>query len=281
MSVIIKEVSSKNDLKKFVQFQYDLYKDNKYWIPPLKRDEITDLSKDKNPAFDFCESKMWLAYKDGKIVGRIAGIINRHYIEKWKDNSARFGWLDFIDDEEVSLKLFGAAESWAKEKGIEHIHGPLGFTDFDPEGTLIEGFDEVSTLGAIYNYPYYPKHIEGLGYVKDTDWVEFQVTGLVEVHEKIARIAEVVKTRVGLRVLEVKKAKDLLPYAHEIFEVINSAYKNLYGFVELSERQIDKYVKQYFGFIKPEYVPVVLDKEGRVGRLRNNNAFIICSVSEG
>jgi hypothetical protein len=264
MSVVIKEVVSKSDLKKFVQFQYDLYANNKYWVPPLKSDEITDLSKDKNPAFDFCESKMWLAYKDNKIVGRIAGIINKKYNEKWKDNTARFGWLDFIDDEEVSQKLLKTAESWVKGKGIESIHGPLGFTDFDPEGTLIEGFEEVSTLGAIYNYPYYPKHIEKFGYIKDIDWVEFQVTGLVEVHEKVARIAEVVKARVGLEVLKVKSAKELLPYAHEIFHVINSAYRDLYGFVELSQKQIDKYVKQYFGFIKPEYVPVVLDKEGRI-----------------
>lgn len=264
MSVELKEVITESDLKKFVQFQYDLYKNNKYWVPPLKSEEITDLRKDKNPAFDFCESKMWLAYKDGKIAGRICAIINHHYVEKWKDNAARFGWIDFIDDEEVSAKLFDAAENWAREKGVEHIHGPLGFTDMDAEGTLIEGFEELSTLGAIYNYPYYPLHIEKLGYQKDSDWIEFQVTGLNEVNEKIARIAEIVKQRVGLTVLKVKKAKELLPYAHEIFEVLNSAYKDLYGFVELSPKQIDKYVKQYFGFIIPEYLPVVLDKDGKV-----------------
>ncbi len=264
MSVELKEVITESDLKKFVQFQYDLYKNNKYWVPPLKSEEITDLRKDKNPAFEFCESKMWLAYKDGKIAGRICAIINHHYVEKWKDNAARFGWIDFIDDEEVSAKLFEAAENWAREKGVEHIHGPLGFTDMDAEGTLIEGFEELSTLGAIYNYPYYPLHIEKLGYQKDSDWIEFQVTGLNEVNEKIARIAEIVKQRVGLTVLKVKKAKELLPYAHEIFEVLNSAYKDLYGFVELSPKQIDKYVKQYFGFIIPEYLPVVLDKDGKV-----------------
>lgn len=264
MGVIIKEVTNKSETKKFVNFQFDLYKNNKYWVPPLKADEVTDLSPDKNPAFEFCEAKLWLAYKDDKIVGRIAGIINRRYIEKWKNNYARFGWVDFIDDPEVSDALFDTAEKWAKEKGVESIHGPLGFTDFDPEGTLIEGYEEVGTLGAIYNYPYYPEHIERLGYKKDTDWVEYQVFGIKDIPEKVSRIANIVEKRLGLTIVKAKKAKDLLPYAHDIFHVLNAGFKDLYGFVELSPAQIDKYVKQYFSFIKPEYVPVILDKDGKV-----------------
>lgn len=265
MKVEIREISSLKDIKKFVDFQYRLYSGNKYWVPPLKKEEIFLLRRDKNPAFDFCESKYWLAYNDGKIVGRIAGIIHHKYNEKWNKKSARFGWFDFIDDPEVARLLLNAAEKWTSEKGMEDIHGPLGFTDMDSEGTLIEGFEELSTLGAIYNYPYYPGYIEEAGYTKDSDWVEFQVTMDNDaIPEKISRIADIALKRNKLSLLKVKKSKEMLPYAREIFYLINEAYRDLYGFVELSDKQIDMYVKQYFGFIIPEYLPVVLDENNKV-----------------
>ena len=264
MEIEIKEANTLRELRQFVSFQYLLYKENKYWVPPIFSDEIKSLRKDKNPAFDFCEAKYWLAYRDGKIVGRIAGIINKKYNEKWKTKSARFGWFDVIDDHEVSSFLFTAVEEWACKKGMHSIHGPLGFTDMDGEGTLIEGFEEVSTLGAIYNYPYYSGLIENSGYSKDSDWVEYEVTMNSIIDEKIKRIAEVALKRNDLKILKVKKAKEILPYAKEIFTVLNNAYKDLYGFVELSDKQIDMYVKQYFGFIIPEYVPVVLDSNNKV-----------------
>jgi GNAT superfamily N-acetyltransferase len=245
-------------------YQYSLYKGNKYWVPPLRGDEMKSLRKDKNPAFDFCDVKYWLAVRDGKIVGRIAGIINKKYNERWCAKTARFGWFDFIDEKEVSSSLLNAVEKWARENGMTSIHGPLGFTDMDGEGALVEGFDEVSTLGALYNYPYYPEHIENAGYTKDADWVEYQVTMSPEVNEKISRMAEIVLKRNSLKVLKVKKAKELFPYAKEVFHVLNEAYKDLYGFVELSDKQIDMYVKQYFGYIIPEYVPIVLDCKDRV-----------------
>ena len=264
MDIEIKKVDTLGELKKFVTFQYTLYRDNKYWVPPLRADELLSLRRDKNPAFDFCESEYWLAYKNGKIVGRIAAIINKRYNEKWNQKAARFGWVDFIDDPEVSAGLLNTAENWARTKGMNHIHGPLGFTDMDGEGTLVEGFEEVSTLGAIYNFPYYPNHIERLGYSKDTDWVEFEVTMYPEIPERVSRLAKIALERNHLTVLKVKKAKEMLPYAKEIFHVLNAAYKDLYGFVELSDKQIDMYVKQYFGFIIPEYVPVVLDSHNKV-----------------
>ena len=264
MAVQITEVSTPRELKQFVDFQYSLYRDNKFWVPPLRSDEFKSLRKSANPAFDFCEAKYWLAYRDGAVVGRVAGIINKKYNEVWKAKSARFGWLDFIDDREVSSALFNAVEKWAAENGMSTLHGPLGFTDMDGEGTLVEGFEETSTLGAIYNYPYYPAHIEGLGYTKDTDWIEYQVTMHEGIPEKVRRVAEIALERNHLHVLRVKKAKELLPYAHEIFHVLNDAYKDLYGFVQLSEKQIAMYVKQYFGFIVPDYVPVVLDAKGKV-----------------
>lgn len=265
MSIKLKEITSKRDLKKFVNFQFQLYENNKYWVPPLKKEELFLINRDKNPAFDFCETKYWLAYRDEKIVGRIAGIINYKFNEKFNKKIMRFGWIDFIDDAEVCSSLLSAVENWAKEKGMSEVHGPLGFTDMDGEGTLIEGFEEMSLLGAIYNYPYYPKLIEQNGYIKDIDWVEFQVTMTSDpVPEKISRISEIALKRNNLHLLRVKKSKELLSYAREMFYLINNAYKDLYGFVELSDKQIDMYVKQYFGFVKPEYLPIVLNDKNEM-----------------
>lgn len=265
MSISLKEVTTDKDLKRFVDFQYKLYKNDKYWVPPLKKEELFSLRRDKNPAFDFCETKYWLAYKNEELVGRIAGIINHKFNEKFNKKIMRFGWIDFIDDEDVSSILLNAVEEWAKGKGMNEVHGPLGFTDMDGEGTLIEGFEEVSTLGAIYNYPYYPKLIERNGYTKDIDWIEYQVKMTSDpVPEKISRISDIALQRNKLRVLRVNKPKELLPYAKEMFYLINSSYKDLYGFVELSDKQIDMYVKQYFGFIKPEYLPVVLNEKNEM-----------------
>ncbi len=264
MEIQLKEVNTLRELKQFVSFQYSLYRDNKYWVPPIRTDELQSLRKDKNPAFEFCEAKYWLAYKNGRIVGRIAGMINKKYNDRWNEKAARFGWFDFIDDTKVSFSLLHAVEQWARIHCMDCIHGPLGFTDMDGEGTLIEGFEELSTLGAIYNYPYYPGHIEHSGYSKDIDWVEYEVTMHPEIPEKIKRMAEIALKRNNLTILKVHKAKEMLPYAKDIFYVLNEAYKDLYGFVELSDKQIDMYVKQYFNFIIPEYVPVVLDSHNRV-----------------
>jgi len=264
MELQLKDVRTARELRQFVLFPYSLYRKNAYWVPPLRSDEFLSLRKDKNPAFDFCDANYWLALKNGTIAGRIAGIINKKYNKKYGVKAARFGWFDFIDDHEVSSALLDAVETWARSNGMDSIHGPLGFTDMDGEGALIEGFEEVSTLGAIYNYPYYPRHIEDGGYSKDTDWVEYQVTMHPEIPEKIQRLADIVLQRNNLKILKVKKAKEILPYANEIFYVLNDAYKDLYGFIELSDKQIQMYVKQYFSFIRPEFVPVVLDSAGTV-----------------
>lgn len=264
MSVVVKEVVRGGDLNKFIKFPFELYKGNKYWVPPLIFDEKNNLNRKKNPAFDFCDAKYWLAFKNNKVVGRIAGIINKRYNEKVGKKTVRFSYLDFVDEPEVVDKLFSTVENWAKENGAVSIHGPLGFTDMDPEGMLIEGFEELGTIATIYNHPYYSKHIERLGYVKEIDWIEYEIYPTKETPEKIERIANVVLERYKLRVLKVKKAKELLPYAHKIFEVLNLAYKDIHGFVSLTERQIDLYVKQYFSFIKPDFVPVVINEQNEV-----------------
>ncbi len=258
------EIKTKKEIKKFVKFPLELYKDNKYFVPPLMMEEINTFIPEKNPAFEYCRAKYWLAIKDGKIVGRIAGIINDKSNEKWKNKHARFGWIDFINDEEVSSGLIKAVEDWAKSEGMTAIHGPLGFTDLDYEGMLVEGFEELGTLATIYNYPYYPVHLEKYGYKKDTDWVEFEIKVPEKIPEIADKISRLVQDRKKVRVFEAKKAKDMLPYAHGLFKVLNSAFSGLYGFVELSEKQINKYVKQYFSFILPDYTKILLDEKNEV-----------------
>lgn len=264
MSLTLQEVTSKKQLKKFIAFPYDLYKGNKYFIPPLRFDEMKTLNKNVNPAFEFCDSKYWLVYKGDRVVGRVAGIINTKFNNKFDKKEARFGWIDFEEDLSIAALLLNTVEKWASDMGMKSIHGPLGFTDMDGEGMLIEGFNEVSSLGNIYNYPYYPDYIEKLGYSKDIDWIEFDAKIPKETPEKIVRISEIALQRNKLHVPVFKKAKDMLPYARDIFVLINQTYKDLYGFVELTDKQIDFYVKQYFSFIKPEYLPLVLDENNNL-----------------
>ncbi len=264
MRIKIKEVVSNAEMKAFIHFTDTLYKKHPYYVPPLSFDEAATLNKKKNPAFDYCEARYWLAYKDNKVVGRVAGIINHAYIDKWKNKYIRFGWIDFEDDEEISRLLLEHVQIWAKEKGLEAIHGPLGFTDLDHEGTLIEGFDQLGTLASIYNYPYYAKHFEKLGYCKDTDWVEYKITLDKQVPERIIKLASIVERRLHLKRIIAKKAKDILPYATAIFELINDSYAHLYGVTPLTKKQMEYYTKMYFSFMKVEFVTIIVDSEGKL-----------------
>ena len=235
MPVIIREVTSKKDLKRFIWFGINLYKNCEFAAPPLAMDDLLNLSKGKNPALDFCDTALFIAYKNDKIVGRIAGIINPISNETWNQKHARFGWIDFIDDEEVSKILFDSAISWAKSKGMTSIHGPLGFTDFDHEGTLISGFDKPGTLAAIYNFPYYSRHIENNGFVKDNDWNEYLITIPEVFPEKYFRIADIVKQKYKLTALQLKSRKEVIDnYAQKIFDLLNLTYQDLYGFTKLN-----------------------------------------------
>ncbi|HPG42039.1 MAG TPA: GNAT family N-acetyltransferase [bacterium] len=264
MEVQIKPVNSNKELKSFIHFPNKLYKNNPYFVPKLDFDEFNTLHKDKNPAFAHCQVQLWLAYRDGRIVGRIAGIINRLYIEKWQNRWARFGWFDFIDDEQVSAALLSTVESWAREKGMTAIHGPLGFTDLDLEGMLVEGFEELGTLATIYNYPYYPEHIKKAGYIKDIDWMEYDLHVPAEPDATISRVANIAMRRYNLRVLDITHKKQLLPHARDLFLLLNEAYSNLYGYVPLSDAQMTAYIKQYFGFIAPDFVPVIVDQNNQI-----------------
>jgi hypothetical protein len=260
----IKEVKTKKDLSDFIKFPDTLYKGNKYRVPPLHSFEKETLNAEKNPAFDFCEATYWLAYRDGKIVGRVAGIINHKFAEAWGENYARFGWIDFIDDYEVSGLLLKTVEDWAKAKGTTGVHGPLGFTDMDLEGSLVDGFEETATQAVIYNYPYYADHFAKLGYVKDVDWVQYEIIVPDKVPEKLERLSQLVQQKYNLRPLKAKKAKDLLPYAKGMFATLNEAFKGLYGFVPLTDKQIEYYTKLYFSMINPKFVCLVLDSNDEV-----------------
>lgn len=260
-SVQIKRVETKKDLKDFIEFHYDLYEGDQYDAPNLYSDELNTLSRDKNAAFDFCEAEYFLALKEGKVVGRVAAIINNKANEKWEKKDVRFGWIDFIDDIEVSNALLKAVEDYGKEKGMTSIVGPLGFTDMDPEGMLTWGFDQLGTMATIYNYDYYPKHMEKLGgWVKDNDYVEYRLDVPETAPEKYTKIAEMVEKRYNLHARKLTK-KEIFEggYGKKLFDLINVTYSHLYGFSELTDRQIDQYVKMYFPLADLDLITVIED----------------------
>ena len=260
-SVQIKRVETKKDLKAFIECHYDLYEGNQYDAPNLYSDELNTLSKDKNAAFDFCEAEYFLALKEEKVVGRVAAIINNKANEKWDKKDVRFGWIDFIDDIEVSKALLKAVEDYGREKGMTSVVGPLGFTDMDPEGMLTWGFDQLGTMATIYNYDYYPKHMEKLGgWEKDNDYVEYRLDVPETAPEKYTKIAEMVEKRYNLHVRKLTK-KEIFEggYGKKLFDLINVTYSHLYGFSELTDRQIDQYVKMYFPLADLDLITVVED----------------------
>lgn len=263
MAIEIKQINlTKSELRKFVQFGIDLYKDNDCFVPPLVADDVNTLCPDVNPAFEFCESACWMAYADGKPAGRIAGIINRKVNERTGKKNARFGFVDFIDDHAVSAALFATVEEWARAKGMTSITGPQGFTDMDYEGMLVDGFDRLGTMSTIYNYPYYSSHVERLGYVKDVDWVEYFIEVPASVPEKMARIANIVRSKYGLKTVELTSRKRLKEqYGRKLFDVINEAYDSLYEYSPLSPRQIDYYIDMYLGIISLDSVCVIVDND--------------------
>jgi GNAT superfamily N-acetyltransferase len=260
--IVIKEVTSKREMKVFINLPYHLYKGNKFYLPQLKKDIEATFHRDKNPAFDFCEAKYWLAYLNGEVAGRVAGIINYAFIDKWKNRYMRFGWIEFNENEEIAKALLGKVESWAREKGMTAVHGPLGFTNFDYAGLLTHGFDQLGTFATLYNKPYYPSFIENAGYSKDVDYLEFKIKIPETMPEKLEKIAGIVEKRYDLQVLETKSKNDVIPYAGEIFKLMNEAYADLYGMVPLNERQMAHYTKKYLSFIRHDFVSLVLDKNG-------------------
>ena len=268
MSTIeIKQVTNRKELKQFVQFYYDLYRGNNCAVPYLFFDEMTTLRKDKNPSFECCEAEYFMAFRDGKMVGRVAAIINRRANERWNCHQVRFGWFDFIDDTAVSTALLQAVEQWGRSKGMNEIAGPLGFIDTDREGMLVDGFDQLSTMYVNYNHPYYPQHMEQLqGFQKANDWVEMKVKVPDEVPAKFAKITEMVRQRYGLRVHKFTRNELIKEgWGRKTFDLLNATYKDLYGFSQLSDRQIDKLVNDYIQIADLNLVTAVMDGDKMVG----------------
>lgn len=263
----IRKVSTKKELKTFVQFYYDLYRGSEFAVPYLYSEEIATLRRDKNPSFECCEADYFLALKDGKVAGRVAAIINYRANERWNCHQVRFGWFDFIDDIEVSTALLKTVEDWGREKGMNEIAGPLGFIDTDREGMLVEGFDQLSTMYINYNYPYYPKHIERIeGFRKDNDYLEMKVKVPEVVPDKFAKLTEMVKKRYGLRVHKFTR-RELIEqnYGRQVFQLLNATYKDLYGFSQLSETQVDKLVNNYIKIADLNLVTAIMDGDKMVG----------------
>jgi GNAT superfamily N-acetyltransferase len=263
MKTAIKKVVSKADLKTFIRFADQLYKDNPYYVPPLHSGEIATLS-DKNPAFEYCEASYWLAVRDDRVVGRIAGIINAKYNEKVNKKTARFGWLDFVEDGEVLSVLFTTFENWARNKGAEVLQGPMGFISFDASGVLVEGFEELPTSFGHYNHPYYDRMIKSLGYEKEIDWIEFEVKMPVEIPERFSKTSELVRKRYGVRNADVRSKKEVAQYGDELFRVLNVCYNDLYGFNPLTQKQIDSLKKEFLGFINTDFISIVLNDEDQL-----------------
>lgn len=263
MSIQVKAITSPKDFRTFAKFANKLYKGNKYYVPTMPGDDLAVFDRKKNAAYEFCDAEFFLAYKDGKVVGRVAAIINTKANKRWKVNQVRFGWIDFIDDIEVSSALLEAVSVWGKQRGMTSIAGPLGFTDFDPEGMLVEGFDRLGTMAMIYNHEYYHKHLEKLGYVKETDWLEFRISLPDELPERHRKLADLVMERNKLRIVkktrrQIRKEK----YGQKLFKLINETYCDLYGYSLLSERQIDQYVDQYLGLLDLRMVSFIENEEG-------------------
>lgn len=265
MSVEIRKVQTKKELKEFIHFANDLYKGDEYYAPSLISDDYNTFDPKKNGAFDFCQAQMFLAYKEGTVAGRVMAIINNRANETWKVKQVRYGWIDFINDEEVAKALLDAVAAWGKERGMTDIAGPLGFTDFDPEGMLVEGFERVATMIGIYNYPYYPQILEKLGYTKETDWMEYRITIPDELPERYYKYADIVIAKNKLNVRKVtRRMVNKENYGRKFFKLINETYYKLYGFSLLSDKQIDAYTKLYLGLLDTRMVSFIENENGEL-----------------
>lgn len=266
MSLIVKPIgTTRKELLQYVNFGINLYKNNPYFVPPLIKDDLATLSPEKNPAFDHCSAQLFMAWRDGRPVGRIAAIINDLVNLKDGEKVVRFGFVDFIDDKEVVDGLFAAVEQWGKKRGCTSIIGPMGFSDMDHEGMLIEGFDQLGTMATIYNYPYYPEHMERMGFKKDVDWVEYRITVPDSIPDKYKRIADLVSRKYGLKVKKYTSRKKIKEeYGVALFELINEAYADLYGYSQLTPRQIEYYINEYLGMLRLEDVCVVTDSADKL-----------------
>jgi len=262
--VEIREVKTRKERLTFIEFPNKMYRDNPYYVPSLVSDEMTNIDEKKNPAFDFCDMRFFLAYKDGKLVGRVGGIINHASNDKWDQQRIRLTRLDFIDDYEVSAALMKTIEDWGREQKLKEIVGPVGFCDQDKEGMLIDGFNEPSMFITYYNHPYYMKHMEKLGYAKDVDWVESRLYTKLKEEEKMAKLCEFIKRRYKLKVVNIKNKKQLKPYIKKLFDMVDREYSKLYGSVPFTPRLIEHYLGQFLILVDCRFVKFIENEQGEV-----------------
>ncbi len=261
MDISIREVLSKKELKAFVQFGIDLYDGNDYFCPPLIFDELDTLDRHKNPAFEVCESIYFLAYRDNKIVGRIAGIINHRANDVWNVKKTRFGWFDFIDDTAVSKALLDAVAAWGKSKGMDTLNGPVGFTDMDHQGLLLEGYEYLSPMAALYNYPYYVKHFDEYGFEKEADWIEIRCKNSITIPERMVRVGNIITEKYNVKIEKVRNSKEIVKrFGYNFFDVVDEAYKPLYNYSPLTQRQKEYYSKMYFPLLNYDFVTLVTNE---------------------
>lgn len=260
--ITTREVTTKKDFRKFLRFPYKLFEDDSMWVPSLIMDEKTTFNPKKNPALDYCDCKIFLAYRGKEVVGRIVGIINRRSNEIWKEKRVRFGWLDFVDDEKVCESLLDSVARWGKEHGMTEIVGPMGFTDMDKEGMIVEGFDVDCPMACYYNPPYYPQHMENLSYKKAVDWIQYQIQANQPIPEKVCRINEMIKDKYQLSIVEGMSMKKIAErYGLKLFDTLNEAFSGLFGYVPLNDKQKEFYIKQYFPFLDKRLICLVVDTE--------------------
>ena len=265
MALEIRKIQTKGELKRFIEFANELYKDSPYYCPPLFFDEMNCFNPEKNPAIEVCDYCLWMASRDGKAVGRIAGIINHRANEKWGVKHVRFGWFDFIDDPEVSKTLLDTVVTWGKERGMDGLNGPVGFTDFDHEGLLLEGYDYLAPMASLYNYPYYVKHFDAYGLTKEADWIEIQVYPPKKCPERLERIADIVKQRSHVHVDKVHSTRELVrKYGIQYMDVIDEAYQKLYNFQPMTDKQKNYYKNMYFPLLNFDFVTIIVNEKDEV-----------------
>lgn len=262
--ITIKEAKSKKEMKDFVTFPFELYKDNPYWIPPLINDELEGFDKDKNPAFANADAKFYLAYKDGKLAGKVAAIINWEEVNSQQKKKVRFGWIDFIDDIEVTKALLEKVYEFGREHNMEYAEGPLGFSNLDKVGVLTEGFDQMGNMITWYSQPYYKEHFEQLGYEMEKEYREsiFPFSNVDPIH--FIKASVLIKKRYGLKSINFKSSKEVMPYVDRMFDLFNETYEKLSSFVAISDVQKDYFKKKYIGLINPDYIKFIEDENGRL-----------------
>ncbi|NER13834.1 GNAT family N-acetyltransferase [Leptobacterium flavescens] len=262
--IIVNEVTKKNDLKTFVKFPFQLYKNSEYWVPPIINEELESMDKDKNPVFKNAEARFFLAYKDNKVVGRIAAIVNWVEVKEQQKKKIRFGWFDTVDDIEVTSALLEKVYEIGREQQLEYIEGPVGFSNMDKAGMLTEGFEELNTMITWYNYPYYKDHFEQLGFEKAAEWVEYRIDIPDSAPEKVTKFSKMVMERYKLKLLIFKSSKEIIPYVDEMFGLLNKTYNSLQTFVPIQQYQIDHYKEKYIRYIHPEFINCVTDETGKL-----------------